>query len=114
VDAVAPALIGLGIWFMYEAWKTPAGSAPTPIASIKSALQGSGSLLGGAAGSSSPNVTPTAAGYEYGLPVLNATSGSIGPQGAVGPGTTTGAIGPQGAVGPGTTTGAIGPQGFVG
>jgi hypothetical protein len=46
VDAIAPALIGLGLWFCYEAWTT---SDPHPIAKIKSRL--TGSAPGGGSGS---------------------------------------------------------------
>jgi hypothetical protein len=37
VDAVAPAIIGLGIYLMYEAYKN---KNPTPIAKFKAALAG--------------------------------------------------------------------------
>jgi hypothetical protein len=42
VDAVAPALIGFGLWLCYEAWTNPNAA---PIAKVKKAL-GSGSSAG--------------------------------------------------------------------
>jgi hypothetical protein len=35
MDAIAPALIGIGLWLAYEAWTNP---SPTPIASFKARL----------------------------------------------------------------------------
>ena len=35
MDAVAPALIGLGLWLAYEAWTNP---TPHPIAKVTAAL----------------------------------------------------------------------------
>jgi hypothetical protein len=44
VDAVAPGLIGLGLWFCYEAWTShTTGSAPHPIAKAKAFLTNSSS-----------------------------------------------------------------------
>ena len=35
MDAIAPALIGIGIWFAYEAWKNP---DPHPLQKFTTAL----------------------------------------------------------------------------
>jgi hypothetical protein len=44
VDAVAPAIIGIGIYLMYEAWKShQTGNPPTPVAKIKGAITGASS-----------------------------------------------------------------------
>lgn len=43
MDAVFPAVIGLGLWFAYEAWTNP---TPTPIAKIKTAITGTASSVG--------------------------------------------------------------------
>jgi hypothetical protein len=52
VDAVAPALIGFGLWLCYEAWTNPNAA---PIAKVKAAL-GSGTTSGGGA-VATPNPT---------------------------------------------------------
>jgi hypothetical protein len=40
VDAIAPALIGLGLFLMYEAYKN---QAPTPLTTAKTAITGASS-----------------------------------------------------------------------
>ncbi len=37
MDAIAPALIGLGLFLMYEAYKNP---SPTPLVKAKTAITG--------------------------------------------------------------------------
>lgn len=58
MDAIAPAIIGIGIYLMYEAFKN---TSPTPIAKIKSAITGASSSsvtpLGGAGSATQPSVT---------------------------------------------------------
>lgn len=53
MDAIAPALIGLGLWFAYHAWTNP---DPHPIEGIYKAL--GGSFTG--TGSASSPLTPSA------------------------------------------------------
>ena len=53
MDAVAPAIIGLGIYLIYEAYKNP---SPTPLAKIKSAITGASTTTTAPVGSvSNPN-----------------------------------------------------------
>lgn len=63
MDAIAPALVGLGIWFCFEAWTT---SDPHPIAKITAALGGSGPpavpASNYAAAGQSPNAAPVTTG----------------------------------------------------
>jgi hypothetical protein len=40
VDALAPALVAIGLWLMYEAYKNP---APTPITTAKTKIAAKGS-----------------------------------------------------------------------
>ena len=41
MDAVAPIILGLGIYLMYEAWRShQTGNPPTPVAKIKGAITG--------------------------------------------------------------------------
>lgn len=58
MDAVAPAIIGIGIYLMYEAFKN---TNPTPVAKIKSAITGAAAStvapLGGAGSANQPSVT---------------------------------------------------------
>ncbi len=51
MDAIAPALIGIGIWFAYEAWKNP---DPHPLQKFATALGNQASGLG--------PITPTSEG----------------------------------------------------
>lgn len=53
MDAIFPALIGLGLWLAYEAWTNP---DPTPIAKITAAL--SGNPLSGSGTAASPYSVP--------------------------------------------------------
>jgi hypothetical protein len=54
VDAVAPAIIGLGIYLMYEAWRShTTGNPPTPVAKIK------GAITGASGGTVTPATTTT-------------------------------------------------------
>lgn len=54
MDAVFPALIGIGLWFCYEAWESgKTGDAPHPIAKVTAALgvasSGGGNTVAGSA-----------------------------------------------------------------
>lgn len=62
MDAIAPAIIGIGIYLMYEAFKN---TSPTPIAKIKNAITGASSAdstvtpLGGAGSANQPETVPS-------------------------------------------------------
>ena len=56
MDAVAPALIGIGLWLCYEAWTNPDAA---PLVKIKSAL---GGPLSGSGTVSSPYTTTASGG----------------------------------------------------
>lgn len=44
MDWIAPAVIGIGFWFLYEAWQShTTGTAPHPVAKIIAAVQGDSS-----------------------------------------------------------------------
>lgn len=63
MDAVAPALIGLGIYLMYEAWRShTTGNPPTPLAKIKTALSGNATPAAGSTGYGASLVPVNAAG----------------------------------------------------
>jgi hypothetical protein len=62
MDAIAPALIGLGLWLCYEAWTNPSAA---PIVKIKQALGAPSAAstvapLGGAGSPNQPSVTTIA------------------------------------------------------
>lgn len=73
MDAVAPALIGLGIFFMYEAYKN---TSPTPIEKIKAAL---GTSLSSETTGSAPESAANAASPSSGGSVASASSGILHP-----------------------------------
>lgn len=63
MDAVAPALIGIGLWFAYEAYKNP---NPTPLAKFTAALK-----------QGTPNA-PGQIGYGAAVGPVNQTTGVAG------------------------------------
>lgn len=70
MDAIFPALIGLGLWFAYEAWESgKSGTSPHPIAKIKTAL---GDLNAGG--------IPTGTPSQPGQPGYGAALGEVNPQ----------------------------------
>jgi hypothetical protein len=65
MDAVAPALIGIGLYLAYVAWESHKnGTPPTPLTKITSAIQSSGGTP-----------TPGQIGYGAAIVPVNQTTG---------------------------------------
>jgi hypothetical protein len=78
MDAVAPALIGIGLYLSYVAWESHKnGTAPNPLTNIINAVQGKNSV---------PSGTAQGAGESPGINALGGSTSGTGVQGPTTPG----------------------------
>jgi hypothetical protein len=69
VDAIAPGLIGIGIYLMYEAWEShKSGQAPSPLAKLNTALTGTNNVAGTAPYTGAEGASETVQGQTVTLP----------------------------------------------